>query len=286
MKEILKSICTALHFHFISCEGVHGGDINRSFKIETKEGPFFIKLNDAARFPGMLMDEAEGLQLLKESKTIIVPEAISSGVVSGFQYLMLEWISTGRPQPGFWETFGGQLAQLHGNSRSSFGLHFDNYIGTLRQFNTDTNSFVAFYTHHRILPLAKKLLDNSIYHPGEFQMFEKFCCKLNDLIPDEKPALLHGDLWAGNYLINERGQPVLIDPAPYFGHREADIAMTRLFGGFDNDLYDSYHYHNPLQPGWEKRVPIFQLYPLLVHAVLFGGGYIPKCLQIINHYTK
>ena len=286
MKEIILGICGENDLQFISVEVVHGGDINRSFKIKTSEGPYFIKLNDSLLYPGMLETEAKGLHLLEKAGAFTLPNVIAAASFENYQYLLLEWIEPGKPQTGFWENFGESLASLHSQTRKSFGLEFDNYIGSLPQQNHDAKSFATFYTGHRVMPLVQVLMERGDYNHRQFELFQNFCKRLQDLVPDEPPALLHGDLWAGNYLVHQNGHPVLIDPATYFGHREMDIAMTRLFGGFDKSMYEVYNHWYPLQKDWEQRISIMQLYPLLVHAVLFGGGYVHRCVEIVLRYTK
>lgn len=272
---ILKEFCA-----------VSGGDINTAFKLETDAGKFFLKLNDAARYPGMLYAEAKGLDVLRRTGIFCVPAVMGSGHFEEHQYLLMEWIERGAPAPGFWEGFGKRLALLHGQSHSSFGFLFNNFIGSLPQDNEAARDFATFYAHKRLHPLVRVLVDMNRISKIDANSFESIYLALPMLIPPEPSALLHGDLWGGNYMVGHNGEPVLIDPAPYYGHREMDIAMTKLFGGFDKRMYEAYHYHFPLEHGWEKRISLMQLYPLLVHAVLFGGSYVRQCLDIVVKYAK
>lgn len=181
----------------------------------------------------------------------------------------------------FWKTLGEQLAQLHHHSHKSFGLDHNNYIGSLVQLNEPLSSWIEFFIHRRLEPQLRLLNPP----PRVIKQFEQLYAKLPQLMPDEKPALLHGDLWSGNLITNAHGLPCLIDPAVYFGHREAELALTRLFGGFPNDFYEAYTDTSPLPSGFEDRVDLYNLYPLLVHANLFGGGYTDQALSIVARFS-
>lgn len=265
---------------------VSGGDINKAFQVETDAGKFFLKVNDAERYPAMLFAEAKGLDALRETGIFCVPEVKEHGHFEEHQYLLMEWIERGAPAPGFWEGFGKRLALLHRQSHSSFGFPFHNYMGSLPQGNEGTHDFASFYAWKRLEPLVRNLRETKVFSREDSACFDKLYAILPMLIPHESPALLHGDLWSGNYMVGKNGEPVLIDPAPYYGHREQDIAMTKLFGGFDKRMYETYLYYYPLEHEWEQRISLMQLYPLLVHAVVFGGSYIRQCLDIVVKYAK
>ncbi len=173
---------------------------------------------------------------------------------------------------------------MHRSTRPYFGWKEDNYIGNLIQRNTPHSDWSSFYAVCRILPLIQKLFDEQKYTRGDMTRSETFCKKLPELFPEEAPALLHGDLWQGNFLISDQGISVY-DPAVYYGHREMEIGMTLLFGGFDRQFYNAYERIYPLAAGWEERIPVAQLYPVLVHAVLFGGPYVQKACSIIKRYV-
>ena len=180
--------------------------------------------------------------------------------------------------------FGKQLAQLHQNTNTSFGLEESNYIGSLLQQNNLHNNWIDFFINERLKPQIKLARDNGKIDLSTITKFERLYTKLDEIFPEEPPALLHGDLWSGNFMVDEKGGPVIIDPAVYFGHREMDIAMTKLFGGFNQQLYQSYNEHFPLEKGWEQRVDICNLYPLMVHVNLFGGGYLEQVKSILNKF--
>jgi len=263
---------------------VPGGDINRAFLLRHQGSRYFVKVNDAVRFPNMFVAEKNGLQALSNG-SFRTPAVLKCGVAAGKQYLLLEWIDTGRHTVAFWEVFGRSLANLHAQEQSSFGWHEDNYIGSLVQRNNICNNWVDFFTQYRVMPLVKMLRDSTMYSAADVLQAEKFCAVAGNIFPGEKPSLLHGDLWSGNFMVDGNGKPVLIDPAVYCGHREIDIGMTKLFGGFDPIFYNEYCNSFPLEKGWEERLPASQLYPLLVHAVLFGGAYVTQTLTIVKRIT-
>ena len=200
------------------------------------------------------------------------------------QYLLLEWMQKGVISNGFWERFGKSLAGMHKKQQEHFGWEEDNYIGSLEQSNTPMDTWPQFYANARILPLVKKLFDSGSYTSKDTLIAESLCKKLPALFPEEAPSLLHGDLWAGNFMILPNGNAGLYDPAVYCGHREMDLGMTLLFGGFDSRFYLSYDQHFPLENGWKSRLPLTQLYPLLVHALLFGGHYIGSTREILKGF--
>jgi len=265
-------------------EPLHGGDINLAYCLFGKEEKYFLKINEEGRYPAMFEKEADGLQSLKANSILKIPTVIKHGRVNNQQYLLLEWIDSGTISPGFWERFGAGLAQLHLKKQEFFGWDTNNYIGSLAQNNSKFPSWHLFYSECRILPLVKQLFDKGVFLRQDVQSTEMLCKKLEFLFPEESPALLHGDLWSGNFKITAQGEAAIFDPAVYYGHREMDIGMTMLFGGFDQRFYEAYHETYPLDKGWKQRIPLTQLYPLLVHALLFGGHYVETARRIMKNY--
>lgn len=284
MSDLSNIIADAgLNVHRI--ERVHGGEINEAYCLITSNGKVFLKVNENPESPLMFEREAHGLDQLRKNCSLIVPKVIKHGSFGDQQFLLLEWLEKGSPQKNMWEKFGEGLALMHQQVQGCFGLDKDNYIGTRRQLNSSHDDWKTFYTEFRIMPLVKALFYCNVYSSGDVAKAESMCSKVEKIFPKEPPALLHGDLWAGNYLIHSSGHAAIYDPAVYCGHREMDIGMTKLFGGFDQRLYQAYHETYPLEKGWEDRLPITQLYPLLVHAVLFGGHYVSQAREIIKHFA-
>ncbi len=260
-----------------------GGDINQAFQIEFSSGaPLFLKTN-----PNVDRDffqaEADGLDALRKSKTLLVPKCIAIDDFDGYHFLILEYLlqSTQRDYPAL----GRGLAELHLCSHDYYGWEKDNYIGSLEQTNAFLKDWPEFYAEYRILALSQKAFNAGYINRQDLKAIESFLYRYPELIPKEKPALVHGDLWSGNVLYTNEGSPALIDPAVYYGHREMDLAMMHLFGGFPQAVFDSYTAHYPLEGDWQSRIKYQQLYPLLVHLVLFGTSYRSACREIWQPFS-
>jgi fructosamine-3-kinase len=264
---------------------VPGGDINQCYRLETDKGPFFIKVNASIFGLDFFEKEARGLILLANTGAIRVPRPLFDGKFHQQVYLVMEDLDKGTPVADFWERFGTSIAAVHTHHAPQFGLEYPNYIGKLHQFNQQHDSWHDFYCNERIMRLAYKARDRQMLDSAAIAMAENICARLKDLIPEEQPSLLHGDLWSGNYTVTADGAPAVFDPAVYYGHREMDLAMARLFGGFDQRFFAAYDAAYPLQPGAAERVPLFQLYPLMVHLLLFGGGYHRQVQEILGQFA-
>ena len=276
----LRALMKEAGFDLQSQQTLSGGDINRVYKLNTDKGPFVIKLNSASQYPGMFQAEARGLDLLSKADSLRIPEVILSDEFGDLSYLLLEFLDSGQPQHGFWEAFGHGLARIHQETLHHFGLDHGNYIGSLRQTNGQEASAVEFYLNQRLLPQVQLARDRGY----ALHAFESLAVRLPELIPEELPALIHGDLWSGNFIVGPDGSPILIDPAVAYAPREMDLGMMYLFGGFSPTLFEAYHEAFPLQPGWRDRLELWQLYYLLVHLNLFGGGYLDGVRRIIQRY--
>lgn len=261
-----------------------GGCINVGGRLATSCGLFFIKWNDRSSYPTMFDTEQRGLKMLGATKTVRVPEVMFVGETKEWQFLVMEFINTGSHSKFYWEELGRQLAMLHKNNSSYFGLDHDNYIGSLPQPNRIRPSWVDFFVEQRLQPMTERLINQNSTNAATLKPIEKIYAKLGDLLPAELPSLLHGDLWSGNVIPGSSGQPIVVDPAIYYGHREAELAFTKLFGGFEESFYKSYKNHFPLTPGFENRYELYNLYPLLVHANLFGSSYLLAANRIINRF--
>lgn len=267
-----------------STRPVGGGDINETAIIESSHGPCFIKLNKAG-YLSMFEQEYNGLRLLGDAGVLKVPAPLQYGNYQQHAYLLMEYLPKGNSVPDSNKWLGEGLAAIHRCTSQYFGLAEDNYIGTLVQQNGWKHSWAVFYAENRIMPLVRHLVDLKRFGSREQQLAEALAASLGDVFPEEPPALLHGDLWAGNYMFTGNGEPVIYDPAIYYGHREMDLAMTLLFGGFDAAFYRHYQEVFPLAPGWKERVALCQLYPVLVHAILFGGHYVSQASDILKKYS-
>jgi fructosamine-3-kinase len=208
----------------------------------------------------------------------VIPEVISHNN----SYLLLEYLEEEKQGNDF--QFGVDIAKLHKSSNELFGFSEDNYIGPIDQSNRYHADWLEFFIRERIEPLVNKAMEGGLLSNKYSRIFERVFNYTYVIFPDEPPALLHGDLWSGNYLFTKQGQAAIYDPAVYYGHREMELAMTTLFGGFNPAFYDGYQTEYPLQTGWEERQKLCQLYPLLVHALLFGGNYVQQSKALLDRF--
>lgn len=263
---------------------VRGGDTSDAYQLVTNVGAFFLKILKDSDHPDIFEKESEGLRLLSRSNTVAIPQVIFTNSSTDIQYIVTEFITKQAPHKDFWKIFAQNLANLHRQHSPFFGFHSDNYIGPLSQSNKSHENWPTFYRSERIEPLIKKCIDQKLLDTSILTSCNLLYKQIEDIFPTEKPSLLHGDLWGGNYLSGPGGKPYLFDPSVYYGSREMDIAMTRLFGGFDRQFYWYYEDIYPLPEDWQKRIALCQLYPLLVHALIFRGGYIRQVKNIISSY--
>jgi fructosamine-3-kinase len=259
-----------------------GGCISTAARLITDHGEFFIKWNTLQT--EMFEAEAKGLALLHRSGTVHCPEVLHVGKYEDMAYILMEFIRPGRAIPTDFAALGRQLAALHRIHQANFGLDHDNFIGRLEQRNTFTQDWLSFFIENRLQVQAGLAFYKGLVDQKWLDRFKSLYPHLQDFFPSEPSALLHGDLWSGNIHFGEQGHFYLIDPAVYFGHREMEIAFTRLFGGFDEAFYRGYQEAYPLAPGFEDRVEIYNLYPLLVHANLFGASYLHGIDRLLSRF--
>ncbi len=264
---------------------VGGGSINEARVIHTNLGSYFAKINDAEKFPGMFEAECQGLQFLSEHSEFAIPTPIHAGRTGSSQWLIMEHLSGAQRKPEYWAQFGQRLAGMHKRSNTFFGLERSNYLGSLVQYNEPCDTWPEFYRTQRLLPQMQLAREQGKLSTQMERGFERLFAKLDDFFPPEPPAALHGDLWSGNFMTNKQGEASIFDPAVYYGHREMDLAMTHLFGGFDEQLYAAYHEEYPLEPGWEERVHVANLYPLMAHVNLFAGSYVTEVNAVLRKHT-
>jgi fructosamine-3-kinase len=271
-EDLLRAaVGDALQSAVLDWTSVAGGDINAAHQARLADGRRVFVKSNAQEPPGMFAAEARGLAWLAEAHALRVPSVLAQG--QGF--LVLECLEAGRRRRGFDEALGRGLAGLHRAGAPSFGLDHDNFIGRLPQANQPKANWAEFYRERRLEPQLRLAVDGNRASPAMRRGFDRILPRLEELVgPAEPPARLHGDLWGGNAMADEQGRPCLIDPAVYGGHREIDLAMMRLFGGFGSRVFAAYDETFPLSPGSEHRVPLYQLYFLMVHVNLFGGSYV------------
>ena len=277
-REITKA--TGKPFEITNTRSVGGGCINQGYKISSGERDYFVKLNQASQVE-MFAAEALGLKQMYATQTITVPQPICYGTAGNSCYIVLEWLDLGGSSSQAWTDMGSQLAQMHKKGTADrFGWDRNNTIGSTPQINTWMDNWADFFAEQRIgyqLKLAKR-------RGGSFPDTTKVVEAVREQLADRKPeaSIVHGDLWSGNAAVNKAGKPVILDPATYYGDREVDIAMTELFGGFPSSFYRGYDRVWQLDAGYKRRKTIYNLYHILNHFNLFGGGYGSQANRMIE----
>ncbi|GAB4091392.1 fructosamine kinase family protein [Flaviaesturariibacter terrae] len=255
-------------------ETVGGGSINSCGKVTLADGRrLFLKRNSAPNFPQLLSLEMAGLKFIAEPQLVRTPKVMDQWEDADYQYLLLEWIDQETPGPAFWEDFGRRLAALHATLGETFGGVPDNYMGSVPQRNVSHDNWTDFFLAERLLPAARRCQLRDLMGMDDIRRIERLIDPLDGLFADARPCRVHGDLWSGNFLCAAGGEPVLIDPAPYWGERSVDLAMTTLFGGFDARFYAAYDEVAALHPEHKAQWALMNLYPLLIHLYLFGSSY-------------
>ncbi len=271
-----------VQIHDTSAES--GGCINNAIHLNTSEGHYFLKWND--NIPDdMFAREADGLDLLQRSGQVKIPATLGHGKIGNKNFILLEYIHPGTPSKHYWDELGHSLAQLHcDNTANKYGLEYDNYIGKLPQKNGFCDTWIEFFIQNRLEKQLKLALEQKEVDMHFARRYRKFYDRLPSLLPNNPPALLHGDLWSGNVMVDSDGRACLFDPAIYYGHREIELAFTRMFGGFGSGFYTAYQESYPLDPGFEERIDIYNMYPSMVHVNLFGGSYLSGVERVLRKY--
>lgn len=272
--------------HLLGSHSIGGGCINHASKIKTSAGDFFLKWNASAP-RDMFLKEAAGLEEMQlgDNPYLKIPKVIWSKEVDELPgILLMEYLPEAPNASGMDERLGRGLALLHRQTSSTYGFHHSNYCGSTIQQNTWTTSWPEFYATYRIAALVKQLVARRSLNLDEQKTYERLIAKMPDLLNHStSPSLIHGDLWSGNYLYTASG-PALIDPACYYADREMELGMMQLFGGFSPAVWKAYQAESPLPKGWEERIPLYQLYHVLNHYLLFGGSYGMQALRIARQY--
>lgn len=279
-KQILDKIGAILHDEIVDSAAQGGGCIADSRVITTSSGKMYFLKQGFSN--GMFLNEANGLQAIERSGSIRTPKII--GVENDF--LLMELIQHGLNTKDAMYDFGCDLARMHQFVGKSYGFYEDNFIGANRQINIESDNWEDFYFNNRLIYQYQLAEKNGHVTPelkSKFLRLEKI---FHHILQgsEERPCLLHGDLWGGNYLIDENQKAVIIDPAVYYGHREADLAMTKLFGGFSPEFYEGYQHTYPPEEGYLYRENIYLLYHVLNHLNLFGRGYYSQTIHLIDSY--
>jgi fructosamine-3-kinase len=255
---------------------VGGGCIANACRVETDTRSYFLKWGQgdvADTFPA----EAAGLDALAAADSpLVVPRVVAeqSTTDEAPAFLLMEWINSGRKGLKFWPSFGEGLAELHAHTSDAYGFDRDNFIGRLPQQNKAEKTWPRFFRARRLAPQVEMARTRDRWRSAWDAPLKKLYRRLPDLLPKHpSPAIVHGDLWSGNFMVTAIGEAALVDPAAYYGHRETDLAMTELFGGFDEAFYHAYRSASPLEPGYEERRDIYNLYHLINHLNHFGGRY-------------
>lgn len=267
---------------------VGGGCIANACRLETDGSPFFLKYGDdevARTFPG----EAAGLEALGTADSpLVVPSVVETAPPDGERsgFLVMEWINAGRQGRRFWERFGEGLAALHRHTADAYGFERDNFIGQLPQQNEWMERWPTFFREQRLEPQVEMARNRGRWRTNWTSPLDTLYRRLPEILPaTPEPSVLHGDLWKGNFMVTAVGDPALIDPAAYYGHREADLAMTELFGGYDDRFYDAYRAAWSLAPGYEMRREVYNLYHLINHLNHFGGGYAGSVASTLEQFA-
>lgn len=281
LQQQIESILGARIQHITA---VSGGDISNAYALECGKSRFFCKLNSSPQAVAMFLAEKDGLNAIARNAAIKTPEVIAAGELDGQSFLLLHFIESKRPDATDMAIFGSQLAVFHQTKPARFGWHQDNYIGSLPQSNREHTDWPGFYTRERLLPQLRLAYNRQFLEKRDIPTENNIESEMRNHSAEVLPCLLHGDLWAGNFIVSAAGEAHLIDPAVYIGHHEVDLAMSRLFGGFSAHFYDAYEQVIPPAPGAETRQDLYQLYFLLVHLNLFGKSYQSSVRHILSRY--
>lgn len=259
---------------------VGGGSINDAWQLTLENDRVLFAKTHGAPPSGFFEAEAAGLRALSATRTIRVPQVV---LVSD-QALVLEWLDGARGKD-YWERFGRELAALHSHSSDAFGFEQDNFCGLTPQSNPAMVDGFVFFAEARLLPQGEMARNDGKLGREDLRQLEWLCSRLDRWIPKQPPSLIHGDLWGGNAHTGPQGEPVLVDPATHYGWAEAELAMTTMFGRFPESFYRAYLANSPVEPDWEERAALYNLYHELNHLNLFGGPYAGAVRRTLKRFS-
>lgn len=285
MKQLLYHISQKNNKQFHSIQPLSGGSISSAYILKWDKGAYFLKVNTSKDALEIFTAEKKGLQAIEETATIAVPKVHHADVYANKAFLLMDYVESKSANANEYKALGTHLAKLHLNHKDKFGFTSDNFIGSLPQSNTQHFEWASFYWQERIAPQLKMAKQKKLLNTSEMVSEHTAISVFEELLgKDLKPSILHGDLWAGNYLIATDGTPYLIDPAVYYGHSMVDIAMSKLFGGFGNEFYTAYHEIIPKTNNYNAQIDLYQLYFLLAHLNMFGQSYYGSVASILKRY--
>lgn len=284
MKQLISYISAKINTKVTEWIPVSGGDISAAYKLKTQSADLFLKINNHINGLDMFREEALSLETIFQALKVGVPSVLLVDQFESQALLLLEYVHPKSANSQDFYQLGVHLAKLHSITHFHFGFKSNNFIGSLTQNNEPHHQWIPFYVQNRLEPQLKMARQLDLLDTFEVPCVDQLINGLEQRIGNCKPSLLHGDLWSGNYIISSNGQPYFIDPAVYYGHREVDLAMTRLFGGFGDAFYHAYYEIWPKEAGEEERIELYQLYYLLLHLNLFGKSYKPAVIRILRKY--
>jgi protein-ribulosamine 3-kinase len=286
---LTKAIASEIGTQIEAITPVEGGSISSAAKVRLVDGRQVLVKWRPGSLPGLFTAERRGLELLQAAKALRIPAVLAQReAVEGCPaFIALEWLGRGSSHSQVAEALGRGLAAMHRETADTFGLDHDNFIGANPQPNKPAEDWITFFRDRRLgfqMELAGR---NGYLSAQRAARLENLLARLETWLPVRPPAsLLHGDLWGGNWLVTAEGEPALIDPAVYYGHREAELAFTELFGGFPQAFYEAYDETWPLDPGYQERKALYNLYHLLNHLNLFGEGYGSSVDSVLLQYER
>lgn len=285
--EVERIVASHIDDSIEDVSAVGGGCIANSCRIQTARNRYFLKWG-TGEVAETFLAEAKGLRVLGEAESPLhIPPVVKVSAAADERpgFLLMEWIESGAKTKTFWERFGRGLAELHRSSADRYGFEEDNFIGSRPQINEWADGWPEFFRNRRLEPQIQMARTNDRWTGRWDKYLNRLYSRLEGWLPETpKPSLLHGDLWSGNVMADQSGTAALIDPAVYYGHREADLAMTELFGGFEHHFYGAYREAWPLESGYEQRRDLYNLYHLINHLNHFGKSYADSVETLLRRY--